>query len=556
MSLTGPDGPPPAVGDQPTGAQPAVGQPTGAQPAVGQPTGAQPAVGQPTGAQPVDQQPGDQQREWQRFHPLTPLLRGGVVALGVLGYVISGQLNRIFGADPDDPTQGHWGIAAVVLAVVVLGVIGFSAIAWRAASYRLGTTTVELRTGVVAKQHRQVRYDRIQAVDISRPLLAQLFGLSSVRVEAAGGSDSNIELAYLPKGEADALRADLTRRAGQAPSPTENGTQDTEEAPATPERLIAAIPAGRVWLATAMSFNSAVLIVTIPLLLGALVTGNLGLVPVVGPIALGSAGAQFGRLSSWMNFRVEAGSQAIRVRHGLTEQRTSTIPLHRIQAVEISQPALWRALEWWRIRVNVAGVHGEPGKQEDALIPVGTREEVLTILAAMGPRWSLPEVVEGLDAPGPSPSFVGVPPAARWLDPLSWKRIGYAETPTALLSRGGWLGRNVTLVPYARMQSLVLEQGPIERRLGLAGVRPISTHGSVRPAVRHLSLASANTLLVATADRARAARRAEADPTLVVEPTEPTSPQTPTAEQPALPFRDHGVDLSAPTSGQQDGETA
>jgi len=78
----------------------------------------------------------------------------------------------------------------------------------------------------------------------------------------------------------------------------------------------------------------------------------------------------------------------------------------------------------------------------------------------------------------------------------------------------------------------------------------------VRPVVRHLSLASANTLLVATADRARAARRAEADPTLVVEPTEPTSPQTPTAEQPALPFRDHGVDLSAPTSGQQDGETA
>ncbi|MFZ1372906.1 MAG: PH domain-containing protein [Nostocoides sp.] len=462
---------------------------------------------------------------WRRFHPLTPLLRGGVVFVGVLGYLVSQQVNRIFGADPEDPTRGHWGLAAGVLALVLLLVIGGSAVAWRASSFRLGRTTIELRHGVIAKQHRQVRYDRIQAVDIRRPLLARIFGLSSVRVEAAGGAGSNIELAFLPAARAEDLRAELVHRAAGAvrsePSaPGEVPTGDLGDGGAQPGHavqgagslsLIAAIPAARVWLATAMSFNTALLAVTVPLLLGALLTGTFGAVPVLGPMVLGALGQQFGRLSSWMNFRVETGAGVIRVRHGLTELRTSTIPLHRVQAVEVSQPALWRGLQWWRIRVNVAGVHSEAGEGDQPLIPVGTREEVLAILAALGPRWSLPEVIEGLEAPGPSPNFVSVPRAARWLDPLSWQRGGYAVTPELLICRGGWLGRSVQLVPHARVQSLTLEQGPLERRLGLANVLVHSSVGAVTPAIRHLDVQVATALIDQEAQRSRIARAAEGD---------------------------------------------
>lgn len=530
------------------------------------------------------QAPESGPQPWQRFHPLTPLLRGGVVLLAVLGYVASSQLDRIFGGDSDDPTQGRWGIAAAVLALVLLAVVAGSWVSWRAASYRLGAATVELRTGVLAKQHRQVRYDRIQAVDLRRPLLAQVFGLSAVRVEAAGGANSSVELAYLTQSGAEQVRREVLARASSAsgarsgPAPdrqvpegqvwdglsgagAEGGLVDhpgqrfdvPDDTSAGADRLIAAIPVGRVWLATAMSFNSIVLLVSIPLLIGALITGTVGLLPIVGPMALGAAGQQFGRLSSWMNFRVETAPGLIRVRHGLTEQRTSTIPLHRIQAVQISQPALWRGLEWWRIRVNVAGVHSEAGEQSDALIPVGTRAEALAILAAMGPRWSLPEVVEGMDAPGPSPSFTAVPPAARWLDPLSWKRIGFALTPTALISRGGWLGRTVTLVPHARVQSLILEQGPIERRLGLANVRPISTVGAVVPAVRHLSLDAASCLLEQERERSGQARAGEAPNSDV---SESNSPDAPTSVPAALSSKSAGSDRGEPDHGEQDGVTA
>ena len=86
-------------------------------------------------------------------------------------------------------------------------------ISWRAARYRLGSSTVELKSGVVFRQHRQVRYDRIQAVEITRPLMARLVGLSSVKVEAAGGLMSSIQLAYLPHAQALDIRADLLAQA-------------------------------------------------------------------------------------------------------------------------------------------------------------------------------------------------------------------------------------------------------------------------------------------------------------------------------------------------------
>lgn len=496
--------------------------------------------------------------DWQRFHPLTPLLRGGVIALGAIGYFLSSQANRIFGADPEDPTGGHWLIGGAIFAAVLIAVVVGSWVAWRASSYRLGGATVELRTGVIDKKHRQVRYDRIQAVDLRRPLLAQLFGLSAVRVEAAGGADSNAELAYLAQGRAEELREELLARAraadGTAPPPVPGAV---EGAPALPDgggaaRLIAAIPAARVYLATALSPGSFFLILALPTLIWILISGNLGFLPILGPAILGAIGPQFSRLSSWMNFRVEALPGAIRVRHGLTEVRTSTIPLHRIQAVEISQPALWRGLEWWRLRVNVAGVNEEPGSEQDALIPVGTREEVLRILLEMGPRWSLPEVIEGLDAPGPSPHFVPVPPSARWLDPLSWKRIGYAVTPTALITRGGWLGRSVSLVPYARVQSIVVDRGPLERRLGLANVRLISTVGSVDPTARHVDLATANELMNDVSARSRAARSVESAPGSV----NPMPTDRPEQAPSALSSRPEGPHSPAGPVGEQDGARA
>lgn len=494
--------------------------------------------------------------DWRRFHPLTPYLRGGVMTVAVLGWVVGQQFDQFFGAPADDPTGGHLRLAALGVGVVIAVAILLGWISWRAARYRLGTSTLELKSGVVFRQHRQVRYDRIQAVEVNRPVLARLAGLSAVKVEAAGGLESNINLAYLATAQALAIRADLLARArarevqGQVTRPAEPQLADGPD-PRPSRRalstgaddlipgaqLIAAIPAGRVWAATGFSGATFFLVPAIPLLVYAFIDRSLGVLPWLGPMVIGVAGQQFGRLTSWMNFRVLATDDALLVRHGLTELRSATIPLRRVQAVQVRQPALWRIAGWWKVEVNVAGTLRLKEKEQTALIPIGTREEVLRILAAMGPSWSLPEVVEGMEAPGLSPNFVPSPPSARWLDPLSWRRTGYAVTPAALITRGGWLGRHTQLIPHARVQSLQLTQGPLERRLGLGTVDLHSTTGPVSPGVRHLAITDATRLLQEQMARCAMARAADAPP----------APQPPQMVDRALSSRVNGSATGDPS---------
>ena len=78
--------------------------------------------------------------------------------------------------------------------------------------------------------------------------------------------------------------------------------------------------------------------------------------------------------------------------------------------------------------------------------------------------------------------------------------------PAGLITRRGVLYRAAQYVPHARIQSLKVEQGPVQRRRGVATVRIVSTVGPVSPAVAHLDEPDAVRLLneqVVRSSRAR-----------------------------------------------------
>ena len=85
---------------------------------VGPPTPTPPPASEPS--------PGAQsgpEPEWRHLHPLSPLLKGGIAFIAVLAYIVSQQADSFFGAQRDDPTQGHLGWAAIGVVVVLLGII-------------------------------------------------------------------------------------------------------------------------------------------------------------------------------------------------------------------------------------------------------------------------------------------------------------------------------------------------------------------------------------------------------------------------------------------------
>jgi putative membrane protein len=119
----------------------------------------------------------------------------------------------------------HW--LALGLAAVLAVAFAWAFCWWRRARFRLAEGVLELVTGVVFRQRRTVRLDRVEAVDTVRPLVPRLMGLVKLRVESAGGSDSAVELAYLKVSDAARWRREIlqaaasARQAAEAPGPGE-----------------------------------------------------------------------------------------------------------------------------------------------------------------------------------------------------------------------------------------------------------------------------------------------------------------------------------------------
>lgn len=82
-------------------------------------------------------------------------------------------------------------------------------------------------------------------------------------------------------------------------------------------------------------------------------------------------------------------------------------------------------------------------------------------------------------------------------------------TDSALVIRTGRFTRAAVIVPHARIQSSLIHQGPIDRRLDVASVAFHSTVGPVTPTVEHLSTEQALTLLTEQIERSSRARASE-----------------------------------------------
>ena len=490
----------------------------------------------------------EEAEDWQRLHPLSPLLRGGLVFLAVLGYAASQLFDRVlstiglsangsgFGVDDDpadvgDPTDAFIAhplvaLLAVLLLIAVVALGNY--VAWRFSRFRVGARQVELRQGVLFRQHRQVPFERVQAVELSRPILARLFGLAQVVVQSAGGADSNLKLSFLSLARAERVRDDLLALAGASDeavsqhldvgAPIEGGVPLAGTAQGGPgaARPILEVPNGRLFVATILHGSTIVLALLVIAALTGVGAANFGAVvfaglPALVPIALGVGIGRVKELLTHGNFRLADAGSGLRIQHGLTDLRTTTIPLHRIQALDMVQPLWWRPFGWWRIRVNVAGIASGAdggGEAETTLLPVGGLDEALHVLSTLGHRAGVEVLREAALGTEPAPGWFSASSRAKVFDPLSWRRNAWRLTESAVVLRSGRLTRRAVTVPHARVQSLTLAQGPIEARMDLAGVTVVSTPGPVSATLAHLDVDAAERFLDAVAAAARVARRA------------------------------------------------
>jgi putative membrane protein len=366
-------------------------------------------------------------------------------------------------------------------------------VAWRAMRYRVTATELQVESGVLTKRSRRVPLARVQAVDVVRPFYARLLGLAELRLEVVGGGgDAEAPLAFLSEDTAHALRTRLLDlSAGR--------TADQPEEPAVPDRVLVQVPTGPLVASTLLGAPLVVLVLTVlAVLVAALVEGMSAGTVLVGavPLLFGVGSFAVRRVLAEYGFTVAESADGLRLRHGLLDTRSQTIPPGRVQAVRLREPLLWRRFGWVRVEVDVAGYTGGGEEQAatGALLPVAPRQLALDLVARVlgGP---LPEAV------------AAAPPAARWRAPLQHRRLRVGVDARHVVATSGVLTTTTDVAPLGKVQSLRVTQGPYERRLGLASLH-VDTAGRRLPGAvaPHRSAGEAAALLAELTTRARAAR--------------------------------------------------
>lgn len=421
-------------------------------------------------------------RRARRLSPLTPVVRGFIVLVAAGTTVVR------------DLTRGDVGPTAVILGLLLLGGAVYGTVSWLRTTFWIEADELRVDTGVLSRQSRRIRIDRLQGVDIVQPFVARLFGLAELRMDVAGGSSREGSLAYLPLAEARRLKDLLLARRseiGAAPStppvPSKPPVPSTPPDPPAPDRVLARVDLRTLVLSILLSVETIVLVVTAFALTGVFVVRGqwLGASATL-PVLLGVGLAQFRKLSANYGFTVSETAAGLHVRRGLFDLSSQTIALQRVQGVVVTEPLLWRRLGWARLDVAVAGYSsagGEDGPSASTVLPVGDRRTAM---------WLARYVLRGLDLE--KVSLRPVPRRARWLAPVAQPFLRTGTDHDLVVSREGWFGRRTHAAPQARIQSLRITQGPWQRRLGLADVHVDSPSGPVTVRARHRDAAEARRL--------------------------------------------------------------
>jgi putative membrane protein len=453
-------------------------------------------------------EPDDAEAGWQRLDPrvlaVFPLRQAGALipVVGVL--LISGQ------------GQGGWHLVAALAPVLVVLAMGLSK--WATVRYRVGGERVELRSGLIHREQRSLRRDRVRTVDLRANPAHRLFRLTVVEIGTGSSTtkEGRLSLDAVTVAEGERLRRDLLDRSPvraasrPAAGPASTGPAGTDRAApapgtARPDHVTPPVGSGvevarlrPSWLRFAPLTASG--LVAVAAIAGTVfrVASDAG-VDVTNSATLHAAGDEFSAvplwvavvalvaavlvvaglgslavyLEGWWGYRLtREPDDTLRLRRGLLTTRSLSVEQSRMRGAEVAEPLLLRLVRGARCAAITTGLDAKTSNR-GALLPPAPRAEAHRVAAA---ALLLDDPAAGTDA-----VLIRHPPAAlrRRLTRALLPSVALVAVAWALPELG-WLWPAVLLVlPLAavlaadryrnlghalRPDYLVISQGSLVRR--------------------------------------------------------------------------------------------
>lgn len=432
--------------------------------------------------------------------------------------------------------QSWWFVGFGVLGFVLY--LGYAIARYVTLEYTLTADELRVREGLLERQERRIPLDRIQDLGFESSLLRRALGLCVVLVETASGRGVEARLDALARADAEHLREVLLAaraRAVRTDAPSIAGAIEAPAAaPPTPEwivhrssggeltlrgltdlRFSAMFVTGYAALELADSFGVAVRLAGVarsaqewlgrfpPAVMVAILLGVLFVV-----MTFGVGTAVVGNLVTFHGFALTLRGDVLQRRFGLLTTRQKTLPRGRVQRVTYEQTWLRRLLGCGVVKADSAGGSRSEGEDTvggwDVVVPLARDATAAALMPALLPglerarfawrrgsqRLVARMAVQGAilaaiaiaalwSAHGPL-ALLGLALLPLWalLGALVWRNLGFALDADFLALRHGVLGRTTALLPMAKVQAVVVQQGPVEQALGLASLTVYVAGGS------------------------------------------------------------------------------
>ncbi|WP_135662919.1 PH domain-containing protein [Halorhabdus rudnickae] len=443
-----------------------------------------------------------------RLDPLSIPYRIAENSLQVGGAIVFGA---VAGAGSSDFLEG----ALIFVGIALLGVglvAGWNVAYHRRFRYELTEDTFDIQSGVFSRRDREIPYYRVQNVDIRQNVIQRLLGIAEVRLETAGGGQTEATLEYVSRQEAERLQSEISRRK-RAEEPEGDSTDEQESTTLfaiTPRELgilgfvsmdLRLVPLVLVALSV---FGPAAIASVLPdvdqlFLIGPLVgLGTIVALAIVSGIV---------SMLQYYDFELHSVGEEYRYERGLIQRYSGSIPVEKVQTVSIRENVLARWLGYASLTIETAGyAPGQgSGARSQSAIPIAERDRVISLAQSIEPfgdvtferppkrareRYAVRYLLVALaviagayavtlvpDISGPwylaAVVLVPVPIAAH----LKWRNRGYVLGEDYVITRNGFWSRRITVVPNYRVQTVISSRTIFQRRRHLASV-VVDTAGS------------------------------------------------------------------------------
>ena len=447
-----------------------------------------------------------------KLHPLSLALRAlpRGVQIGSFGFFVVSIASSLVSIPGFFPV-----LVAATVGGFLVGV-GYETLYYRRFAYDLTTDTLDIGSGVFSRREREIPIRRIQNVDISRGIIQRALAIAAVGIETAGGGETEASLRYVSYEEAKRLQRGIQRRKrGETDEPA-TGERDEQA-----ELLFELTPRNLVILGLVAPDLRALL----PVLFFAVPTLGISIPDLLaesGAVSVGPQGAALA-LVSWAataavtaaryyDFRLTRSGDELRYERGLLSRYDGSIPLDKVQQIDIRENVLMRRLGYGSLAVETAGyTPGEgPSGGSEAAIPLAERGRVLAFARSLDgfdfgePEFSRPPrrarrryavryalAIAFIGAMlFAANATIGIPLLRFWYLPLAgllfvpfaahykWRNRGYAAGAEHVLTRNGFWRRSIAVVPAYRVQTVIQTATPFQRWRDLATVA-IDTAGSL-----------------------------------------------------------------------------